>query len=190
MINNSYLNEQTIKKIRGLFFSDKVFPSIKLQNFFDKRLYDETMKEILNSKYKKMIKPMQHSYSVSKTPKTLAQFINSEQFKNYISEITGKKIKNINGSMYKFGWKDYTLLHDENTQKENFDFILDFAGSWDDRAGGRLIYTDGKGNYNYIPSSDNTLTIVHRKNDFQKFVQYINHYAGNNKRYLFIGLIG
>ena len=189
MINNSYLSEQTIKKVRGLFLSNREFPSIKLQNFLDKQFYAQLTQEILNSKYKKAVMPMQYSYSVSKTPKTLAKFINSEQLKNYISRIIGKKIKNINGSMHRFEWKDYTLLHDKNTEKEGFDFILDFTDSWDEKADGRIIYTDGKGNYNYMLSLPNTLTIIHRKNGFQKFVQYINHYSNNNKRCLFIGLI-
>ena len=132
---------------------------------------------------------MQYSYSVPKTPKTLAQFISSKQLKNYISRIISKKIKNINGRMYRFEWKDYTLLHDKNTEKEGFDFILDFTDNWDEKADGRIIYTDGKGSYNYIPSLPNTLTIIHRKKGFQKFVQYINHYSNNSKRCLFIGLL-
>ena len=189
MINNSYLNEQTIKKIKELFLSNKDFPSIKLQNFFDKVFYDGIMKEILNSKYKKAVKPMQYSYSTSKTPKILNKFLNSVTLKNFISKIINKKIKRVNGSFYKLEWKDYTLLHDENTEKEGFDFILDFTNNWNQKTDGRIIYTDGKGNYNYILSLPNTLTIIHRKNGFQKFVQYINHYANNNKRYLFIGLI-
>ena len=189
MINSSYLNEGNIEKIRGLFYSDTEFPSIKLQNFLDKDSYRKIAKDVPNFRYKKKILPMQCSYSAAKAPKILEDFLNSKLLKNFISKIIGAKAKKISGNLCSFGWKDYTLLHDKKVENPGFDLIIDFTEYWDEKADGRLIYTDGRGNYNYIHSSPNTLIVAHRRQNIQKFVQYINHYANKDKRYLFMGLI-
>ena len=86
-----------------------------------------------------------------------------------------------------FSWKDYIILHDENKEKLGIDIIVDCTEDWNEKAGGNVVYVDGKGNYSKIPVKENTLTIVKRHHHEQKFVQYVNHYAGPKKRYLVVG---
>ena len=85
-----------------------------------------------------------------------------------------------------FAWKEYTLLHGRANERGTYDIIFDFTESWDERAGGSLIYADGTGDYSEIPPQRNMLCIAEIKKS-RKFMQYINHFGKRGKRILLIG---
>lgn len=186
MINKIYLKEENMGKLRKIFNLNRELRSIKMEKFFDKQDFNKIKKSILQSRFIKKEKPMHYKYSISKN-KNFNKALNSKSMKNLISKITGKKIRKINGNICCFGWKDYTLLHDDAIEKPGFDIIFDFNEYWNSDSGGIVAYSDNHGNSNAIEPGCNTLIIVKRKKGVKKFVKYLNNLAGKRKRMLYFG---
>jgi hypothetical protein len=189
MVNLQYLNEGTIIQVRQAFRANKDLPSITLQKFFSDIGYQKLSKAVSKSAFRKNVDKMHYSYGVAKLPNELKATLNDPTVKKYLSVLLDKDIKKIGGTLCEFGWKDYTLLHDEKVEKQGIDIIIDFTEEWDENAGGKIVYVDGTWDSRNIPSSPNTLSLTIRKEGVSKFIQYCNHYARKNKRVLFLGSI-
>ena len=185
--NPAYKNQETISQIRRAFSKNTNLPSVTLQKFFDESVYSSLQSAFRKQKFTKKADRMHYRYSTSPLPKALKEILNDENFIALCSRILDTKMKGIEGAMHSFGWKDYTLLHDEAIEQPGFDIIMDFTDAWPKDAGGISVYVDGTGNYHHIPSSSNTLTLASRKEGVSKFVQYVNHKAGQRSRMLFLG---
>lgn len=187
MLNEAYLRKTTVGGIQKAFDASKELPSIVLQRFFDEKAYAKIALLCKRASFKKSMERMHHSYAVAPMPREVEKFLNNEEVLRFISKIVGKNIKSVNGCLYMFGWKDYTLLHDKKKEKPGIGIIFDMTGKWPNRAGGKIVHVDGTGSYHRIPASENAVVVTKRKEGIQKFMQYINHVAGKKKRLLFMG---
>ncbi|HLD87309.1 MAG TPA: hypothetical protein VJB12_04555 [Candidatus Nanoarchaeia archaeon] len=185
--NPAYKNQETISQIRRAFSKNTNLPSVTLQKFFDESVYSSLQSAFRKQKFAKKVDRMHYRYSTSPLPKALKEILNNENFIALCSRIMGTKITRIEGALYSFGWRDYTLLHDEAMEQPGFDIIIDFTDSWPQDAGGIIVYVDGTWNYHHIPPTPNALSLTKREENVQKFVQYVNHKAGKKSRVLFLG---
>ncbi|MBI2581817.1 hypothetical protein HYV87_01650 [Candidatus Woesearchaeota archaeon] len=181
-LNHGYLKEETKQKVRKSFFHSD-FPAILLNDFFDQGFYTELKKKILSLNFKRDAVILHHSYAIS------SYKITSKEFCDFISFITKKKIDEITFSAYLLTWKDYMILNDKYLQKPGIDVIIDLTDNWNAELGGVVTFTDGKGTVYPITPTENSLAIVERKKNLQKYIQYINHYAKDKKRLLLIASI-
>jgi hypothetical protein len=156
-----------------------------LNNFFANDFYKKLKKEVFSLNYKKSYIPNLHSYSKASLGKTLHSLFNSKEFLAFISKLMKKKIKNTGGEAFCFSNGDYTILSDKTKRKPGIDIIIDFTDKWNNNYGGKITYVDGKGNYYHLSVKGNSLFIVKREN-IQRFVQYVNNKGKNNRRYFII----
>ncbi len=170
MINKKYLDN--IEQIRKVFYANK---EIQLSDFLGKKSYEEFKKKINKIKLAKKVQPMCCSYDEAEIslPKDIADFI---------FLILKKKIEK--ARLLCFKWKDYTILNDEVIEKPGIDVVFDLTDNWNNNAGGSIVYVDGSGEYTKIPPSGNTLIIVERKKNVQKFVKYVNHLAQKKRCFI------
>jgi hypothetical protein len=190
MINKIYLETGAIQRIQEQFLSNKKIPNIHLHYILDNSIYDKIRNKLLRLDLKKDIEILTHSYKVASLSQNIRGLINNKELLKFISFIINKKVRKINALCYSFKWKDYTLLHDKEKEKAGFDFILDFTEDWNEYAGGQILYTESKGEGLVVPAVGNSLLLVNRKNKHaRKFVKYVNHHAGKNRRFLMIGKI-
>jgi len=187
MINKIYLNPGHASKIKKIFHANKLLPNIKLAKFLDVAFYAALRKEAINAKYSQLNEPMKYRYSEAKTPKILDKFLDSKKFKDFVFKITGKKIRKVNGNLWSFGWKDYTMLRDKKIEKPGFDLIIDFTDLWNEDAKGFVVYVDETGQHNKLFSIGTILTIVQRNKNVKRYAQYVNNLAGKNRRYFYFG---
>lgn len=189
MINQLYLQKQTQEKINGEFRTPAEFPSVLLFQFFKKEFYLKLREQIARSHFTRSRERLTHSYSVAECPALLTKFFKESVFRQFISTIVGKPVQEAKARLYSFTWKDYTILSDAALEEPGLGLILDFTAEWNEKAGGAIVYKDEQGNFISIPIAPNLLALVERKAGVQKYVQYINHYAQKQKRYLVLGKI-
>ena len=94
----------------------------------------------------------------------------------------GRKITLGRVYLYSFSQKDYTLLNDSYTEKPGVDIIFDLTVGWDSAWGGTITYVNGTGDALKLPVKPNSLMIIRRQKDEQRFVKYVNHLVGKRKR--------
>ncbi len=180
MINKDYLKQENISKIKEIFNRDS---SIQLHDFFIPELYRQMRNDVMKLKFNKSYLATSHSYSEADfnvIPKEVIDFI---------SKIINKKINKLNLKALLLSWKDYIIINDKQKEKSGFDIIFDLTDNWDEKSGGSVVYVDGSGEYTRIPPKGNTLLIAERKKGTHKFIQYMNHYSKNKKRYLIIAAL-
>ncbi|MBI2669141.1 hypothetical protein HYX14_04835 [Candidatus Woesearchaeota archaeon] len=187
-INLLYLNQKTRAEIQKTFHLNKELPSVQLQQFFTKEVYEQLCQAVVSGSFRHEKIPHLHSYSVAEIPAKVDAFFSSSEFLDFFSLLLPKKIK-ISFRLYSFSWRDYILLNDQSLEKPGIDLIFDLTSLWDSSWGGNIVYVDGTGEYTMIAGAPNTLTIVQRKKNVRKFVQYVNHYAEQRKRYLLMGTL-
>ncbi len=183
MRNPIYSDPAAIRKIRAMFYQRKDFPSIQLGKFFEEGLYRRIISEIKKSIFsekKHVIEYRYHEAPLSPLAKKAAREISE-----FLSSFLNKKVK-LSLRLYSFTWKEYTLLNDGGKERGKYDIIFDCTESWDEKAGGSIIYVDGTGDFSRIPPQKSALFIAERKKS-RKFMQYINHYGKGKKRFLLIG---
>ena len=130
-----------------------------------------------------------HSYSIAPLTPVLKHITTSIEFQNLISKMCQTKANSFQFQLISCTWKDYTLLHDSQTESQKYDFILDFTPDWDAKAGGFLTYANGTGEYTRLPIHHNMLAIISRKHQPNRFIQYCNHYANGKERIILLGTL-
>ena len=186
MINRFYV--KNLEKIKASFHEKKDFPHLVLFDFLDKTKYRLVEKEIQRISFSHEKKPLLHSYGSATVPFSLAKIFLSKGLVDFISAIIGKKLKLKNKpKLYSFLVGDYTLLNDSRAEKDGIDIIFDLTEHWDPSGGGAITYVDGTGDALKLPINSNSLMIVRRQRNMQRFVKYVNHNAGKKKRmFLFV----
>ena len=150
--------------------------SLQLQSF----LSHSGLKQFTNFKWKKCYNPLEFSYSVANPP----SFVFSPEFKEVISNLTGRKVKS--ASMFCFQHGDYSLLFDDLKPQTNVVAMLDLFDV-DELAGGWTSFLeDGKEVFRVVPKR-NALTLV-SQNKFYSFTKYVNHHASNHRVMLYLVL--
>lgn len=181
-INHVYLKEKTKQKVRKSFLHSD-FPAVVLKDFFGKMFYAELQKKISSLNFKKDTVILHHSYTVSNFK------ISSKEFCEFISFVTKKKIDELNFTAYLLTWKDYLILNDKYVEKPGIDIVIDLTEGWNQEWGGMITFTDGRGTVYPLAPAGNSLAMVERKKNLQKYIQYVNHCGEEKKRMLLIASI-
>ena len=186
MINKTYLQPKIQEQLRTNLHTPG-FPQVTLFDVLQD--YEKWQKQIAALYFKAEKKPTSHSYGLAEIPTSFQKFLNSDDFKDFCSSLLSQPVHSINAKVYRFSWQDYTVLSDDLKQNEGIEFIMDFTEYWHERAGGAVTYKDVQGNFVRFPIRANTLIIIKKGREVQRFVQYVNHLAEKKKRYLVMGKI-
>ena len=180
MINKIYLNQETISRVKKELQKKKF---ILLDEFFDENFYSSIEKEISKNKFLK--KEILDRYSFFELEnKKLEKFFLTLQFVEFLEEILGANLKNINFSARKFRHGNYTLLHDSEKNNGGTEFIFFLTNSWNEKFGGNVFYHRKKEPLIVNPKR-NRLFIFNGKN--KKFVKYVNNLSGEKNFVLIEG---
>lgn len=191
-INPQYLDYQTLVRASRLFRSDDAVPSILLPDFIEKSLFRDVQKKLKTIPWKKEVQPLLHKYRRAVVSQSLSELFSSDDFLVVLSHVIKRSVQGIRGidvAAYRFGWKEYTLLHDTAVEEQGFDFLIDFTSHWDAAWGGAVYYADGSGDFTSLPVQENSLVVIQRKEGVQKFVKYVNHKAGDAHRIFVLGTL-
>lgn len=181
-VNLAYLKEEIKQKIRKSFLNSD-FPAVALNDFFDKGFYEQLQKKISSLDFKKDVILLHHSYAVSNLK------IPSKEFCDFLSFVTKKKIDEIAFTAYLLTWKDYMILNDKYVEKSGIDIVVDLTDNWNAEWGGIVTFTNGRGIVYPLAPAGNSLAMVERKKNLQKYIQYINHHGKDKKRLLLIATL-
>ncbi len=157
-INPVYLNSNLIKEVlekEGVVTLFDFLINIKLKK--------PTLKLSKN--------PVTHSYSS-------ANFNLQKPLPEFLESITDSPLHS--SKIYQFKHKDYIILNDATNPTSTYEVIIDLTKDWDLKHGGQVIYIH-QGDSIRVPLKYNSVTIVKREN-FQKYVKYVNYLAKNHKR--------
>ena len=186
LINEDYLNKDTIKRARASFLSNNLLPNIQLQSFLKENVFKALEKEMKLLSYSHNYKPDQHSYFTADAPESFISLVESQEFKEFISEVTGIQIKDVFCEASYFTHKNYTLLSDKQIIKEGIAFYFDF-NNWNTEFGGyNWLLNNKEENIIYSPKV-NSLLLVKQSNKLRSTIKYINHLAKANKRFIIKG---
>jgi len=121
--------------------------------------------------------------SVSAAVKQLQRWLKTKEAAAIISAIIDDRVRYKESCLCVYAHRDYTVRHDKNIEPPGYDVLLDLTPRWNARACGHHSYVDADGNELIrIPVAGNTLAIISRPNGVQKFVKYVNHFAGKDRR--------
>ncbi len=189
-INPIYKNDQAQKEIALQFQKQKEekFPAITLCDFFTKTIFNYLEKEFLSLDYQKKIEPLSHSFSQGIVSQKIHDFFHQKDFLNFLSLILGKRVKAISLDAKALSWKDYTLINDEKKEKGEFDLLFSFS-DWNVDFGGSIFYVDGSFDFAQIYPQKNSLTLVQRKENVQRYLKYVNSLAQEKKLFLLVGIV-
>ena len=188
MINMFYLENP--KEIKASFREKKDFPSVVLFDFFEKDIFRLVEKEIFKLSFYREKKPMFHSYASANLPNVLRKIFSSPEFTGFITKVIGKKFTRFRAQIYSFSARDYTLLNDSHKETAGIDIIFDFTEVWDSSSGGQITYVNGTGDALKLPIKQNSLMIVRRQKNVQRFVKYVNHTARKKRRHFLMMSVG
>jgi hypothetical protein len=187
-INPVYLSHHALYDAAMQFARGK---SIQLQQFLIPDAAKALSVQLAKAPLKVHYVPDQYRRHEPKTIPTLAKQLRSvlsttHEMRNIISTIVQENVrfKDARLCVYKHG--DYTVRHDKNREPPGYDVLIDLTPRWDARACGHHSYVDSMGNERVkVSPAFNTLSIVHRLAKLQKFVKYVNHNAGDDRRIVF-----
>lgn len=182
-INENYVGTENKKKIKEIFLKEK---KVILFQFFKDDYYQQLKKEIKRLKFEQEKHYLTHCHRHAALSPHFQEKFRFKELVWFIENLTNKKTSSWKPRILQFSWKDYTILHDQNKEKPGIDIILDFTADWNSNAEGAITYVDGTGNYTQIPIQGNMLAIVKRTKNEQRFVQYVNYYAGKKSRYFIL----
>ncbi len=187
MISPAYLTESTQQEI-ALAFKRNGF--IRLDQFFEGRSYLAFSQPLWDASGKAIVIPDRHSYTLLPPSLASTPFM-TPSFKKFLSTLVGKKITTITLTVQRFGWKDYTLVHDDEVGKEELRFFFLISGKWEVERGGILTYLtqNGEGEPLFFPITGNSFCIIRQRKDMHSFVKYVNHHAGKEKFIVVAGIL-
>src|SRR3989344_6955981 len=160
-LNKAYLNKDNLLNIEHQL---KISKSIILFSILGDHLLKLFQKEIAQLEYTPEFKLSFYSRKKARTNlfiKTICKSI----LKNYFK----KEIKTIN--IYKFGWKDYTLLNDKIKSPKCLEAIFVFSKeNWHENDGGNIVYVDVTGMETVIPITNNSLILKEKENGEKRYI--------------------
>jgi len=161
--------------------------SIQLQQFLRPEVFAQASRELLNANVRELYIPDRcrvHSpKKISADVSGLVRWLRSKEAAELVSLIVDKQVRCKVIGIFIMTHGDYTVLHDQNQELFGYDVILDLTPDWDNRACGYHSYVDGNGaELVRVAPAMNALTIVKRDKNAMKFLKYVNHHAGNDKR--------
>ncbi|MBI2151159.1 hypothetical protein HYU21_00330 [Candidatus Woesearchaeota archaeon] len=174
-LNKSYLNKDNLLKIR---YQLKINKSIILFSILDDHFLKLFQREIDQLEYNPDFKLSFYSCKKAR-PNQLITTTCKSILKNYFK----KEIKTIN--LYRFGWKDYTILNDKLKSPKCLEAIFIFSKEkWNEDDGGNIVYVDAKGRETVVPITNNSLIIKQKENGEKRYLKYINSGAKHKTIFL------
>lgn len=188
LINPVYLENHTQDQLSQHFLKDSAFHSVSMTQFFTKNGLEQILNEIIEAEFVPDMVEIKHRRSRAETTPSLNELINSKEFQEILTKVTGQDLNISRESkfVHKYGHRDYKIIHDEAVLDPGYDIIIDLTPEWVDDLGGYVAYTDGEGQFYTIGSNFGSVSIIERDENHHYFVKYVNHYADNLNRYLVI----
>jgi len=183
----SYIKKDIREAINERFCNES---SIELQKFLKedklKAIYEE-FKQLNDDEHFDLTIPANRRHflrlNVEKLDKNsqlahFYQFVKSQTFVDFMTELTSSPIKKINLQARKFRQGDYALVQNTPTDEVRLDVLIRFCPEeWDFEYGGGVTYMDEEEELLAILPEPNTISIVLRDKGVQTFVKYMTHHA-------------
>lgn len=185
MINPEYKKKETIECIRQLFQKKAEIQAVQLQSFFQPNTYAMLKKQMKSLNYTLDHQPLRHHYNKATLNIIIKKIFKHKEFLAMIKIITKNTFKPRSSSALLLSWKDYEILHDTLREQKGIELVFDATDAWREDAGGNIVYKSDASSLT-IPSKPNTLTIIKKTKSIKRFIQYINHKAKSDKKYLLI----
>lgn len=188
-INEEYLSNSRIKKLNREFNSNKPFPHLILKNFFDKGKIREFAIELVKNEEFKFKESDLFSFAQTKdlvsakdyTVKSFYDLINSDEFKEFLFEITGIKTNGkIDCSGFIYADTDHLLPHDDRLDKRKIAYTLNLSEEFTTKDGGFLEFFDNDQIVKKIMPMFNTFIIFKVITD--KTYHQVSEVTSNKKR--------
>ena len=158
----------------------------RLDGFFNEDFYKEIFEKLRRNYGERVKLADRHSYEKLDAVE-LKGIFKDKEFLNFINLISCENFNNCEINVRRFGWGDYTLLHDSFVRK-GMEFLLIFADKWDDKFGGYIVYTDNEEKSFIFSIKGNSFILINKKG-MRRFVKYVNHLAGKKNFFLVEGLL-
>jgi len=184
MIHPQYYLTSTVRAAARQFAKEG---SIQLRQFLLPDAYKKAALPLQKAALREQYLPDQYHChepkKISAAVKQLQRWLKTKEAATIISAVIQKKVRYKESCLCVYTHRDYTVRHDKNTEPPGYDVLLDLTPRWNNRACGHHSYVDADGNELVrIPVAGNTLAIISRPNGAQKFVKYVNHFAGKDRR--------
>lgn len=162
--------------------------SIQLCRFLLPEMFQKTINALQGAALRvASIPDRYHHHVFSRLPpiaSRLERFLHSKQCAGVVSSIVQEKVGCKSAEWRVYAHRDYSLLHDKNKEPCGYDVILDLSQKWNVRACGHHSYVRNGEELVRVVPSPNTLAIVFRPAGVLRFVKYVNHLAGSDKRFV------
>ncbi|MBI2148483.1 2OG-Fe(II) oxygenase [Candidatus Woesearchaeota archaeon] len=166
---NKYINKKylSFESLKSKFIHAKPFSHLVLKDFFSKNFINnflnELKKENFEHKESDLFSFMQtHDLSSSNNHIVIEfyQFLNSNEFKEYLQKITGiSAFGKIDCSGFIYTSKDYLLPHDDKLGSRKIAYVLNLSRDFLKRDGGSLDFFSKNKTVKSIIPSFNTFII-------------------------------
>ena len=180
-VNGLYRYDAVIDGARASFKSGK--PEILLLNdFLAKDVYEKLRKDFSVAAGKEIYVPHECGFDELKLNKEVEEFFSSLHFRQFLTHLTGIKIKQVNLEARRFKHQSFTLMHDDANSKERFVFFYVLTSKdWKSEWGGSTIFRFGDARLPAVfEPKGNSLAIMRVPKGMQDFVKYVNHFSGKN----------
>ncbi|KAG2388273.1 hypothetical protein C9374_000437 [Naegleria lovaniensis] len=186
-LSEPYLKDNIREAVNKQFCDES---SIELRKFLSEekfnKLYEE-IKALQNDQHFELTIPANRRHFLRLKKDTLDsnsllakfyEFVSSQIFTSYMSELTSLPIKNINLQARKFRNGDYALVQNTPTNEVRLDVLIRLCPDhWDFEYGGGVTYMDEEEELLAILPEPNTISIVLRDEGVQTFVKFLTHHA-------------
>jgi Rps23 Pro-64 3,4-dihydroxylase Tpa1-like proline 4-hydroxylase len=179
-INPLYAYEAVQDQMRTAFKNSK--PCVILvTDFFLKDYYQSLFRSLKSLSGKEIYEP--HKYRFEEIYDTnLSEMFSSNEFFEFVGNITGVKVNKANLSNRRVGAGDYTLLHDDVIARKRLIFFYTLCDKLGSDWGGSTVFTFGDERVPLVfEPKGNSLVIMSVPEGMRDFVKYVKHFAGKNE---------
>ena len=180
-LNALYRYDAVVDQARASFKIGK--PQVLLlTDFLAKPVYDALVKEMDKIRGRELYVPHESRFDEVSLPKQVADFFSSIHFKQFLTHITGVKVKDIILSARRFSHQRFSLMYDDAESGERLVFFYTLApATWKATWGGSTIFSFGDHRAPAtFESKGNSLAIMRVPLGMRDFVKYVNHFAAKN----------
>lgn len=180
-LNALYRYDAVVDQARASFKASK--PQVLLlTDFLAKPVYDALVKEVAKIKGAEMYVPHEYRFETLSLPDVIRDFFSSLHFKQFLTHITGVRIKDITVSARRFSHQRFSLMYDDAESGERVLFFYTLAPAhWKSTWGGSTIFSFGdKRAPATFEVKGNSLAIIRVPKGMRDFVKYVNHFSAKN----------
>lgn len=185
MLTESYLAADVKEELVEAFMEQGF---VRLTHFLELEAVVPLAHGLWHAKGKQYFQANLHSFLQIPVSTHLRTVFTGPLMKGFLGSVLGRKVRNIQLSVRRFGPGDFTLIHDSrNTRGVCFYYLL--SGTWNSLWGGTLTIQREKAPALFFPLESNTFSLISFEKGMHPFVQYINHLAGKESFLLVEGIV-